>query len=391
MFDKMDDIKEKADELLSDVELRIESLFEDFEITESIGELMEKLEKADKSYRLALDDPDIYLKLAFVCFSNEEFDRAEAWAKKSLRLKNSFLGFFIKGIVLQKKNDNKGAIGEYDEALKYDEKAIVYQYKYKALKDRSMPQRALDAIDKALETEETAQLLAEKADLLIEVDRVGEAKELYDKAEELNPDIKNRERKIDDLMVRAEKKLVPEVYDKILKLDDEHSEAWLGKARCYWEMDEGEKAKETIEGALKYIDDERILDKLEEYREKADSALKCPECDGDGRCSNCGGTGDCISCEGSGNCLDCDGTAECFDCLGSGDCPNCDGDGKTGWFSRCEVCSGTGTCQTCEGYGHCVTCEGTGDCQSCGGNGNCEDCQGSGVCKVCDGKGVKVD
>ena len=387
----MEDIKEKVDELLSDVEIKIGSLFEDFEITEDMKELMEQLEKADKPYKLTLDDPEAYLKLSFICLSNEELDKAEMWVKKSLRLKNSFLGFLLKGRILQKKKDNKGAIGEYDEALKYDERRIVYQYKYQALLDRGMLERGLEAIDSALEMEEDAELLAEKADLLVELGRVEEAKELYEKAEELNPQIKNKEQKIKNLMTEAEKKLIPDIYDKILKVDKKVPEAWLGKARCYWDMNESEKAKETMESALNHLDDDRIYDKLEDYREESNLDLECPDCGGDGSCSKCEGTGDCSRCYGSGDCLDCEGAGKCFDCEGTGNCHHCDGEGKTGWFSKCDICSATGICQTCEGYGHCVTCEGTGDCQKCGGNGNCKKCQGSGTCKTCEGKGIKVD
>jgi len=387
----MDEIREKADALLSCVENDIDSLFENFEITEEIDQLMNQLQKADKSYRLALDDPDIYLKLSFICFSNQKLDEAESWVKKSLQLKNSFLGFLTRGRILQEKKDYKGAIGEYDQALKYDDNKVVYRYKYQALKERGMLKRAVDVIDKALEREESAPLLAEKADLLVELGRVKEAKNLYEKAKEVNPDINARERKIKELMQEAEKKLIPDIYEKVLRLDKKVPEAWLGKAECYWKINEDKKAKETIKTALTYLDDERLSDKLEDYQELSNLALDCPDCGGDGTCFDCGGTGDCLSCEGSGDCLDCDGSSKCFDCDGSGDCHNCDGDGKTGWFSKCEICSATGTCQTCDGYGHCITCDGTGDCQRCGGNGNCKKCQGSGICKTCSGKGVKVD
>ncbi len=387
----MEEIREKAEELLYDVEISTESFFEDFEITEEIEGLMNQLEKADKSYKLALDDPDIYLKLSIICLSNQQLDKAEAFVKKSLRLKNSFLGFFLKGVILQEKNDNKGAIGEYDEALKYDERRIIYQYKYQALKDRDMLERALQTINKALEMEVTPDLLAEKADLLVEVGRIDEANELYEKAEELDPNLKNRQQKINNLMGEAEKKLIPDIYDSILKLDKKNTEAWLGKAGCYWDVDQKEKAKKTMERALEYIDDNRISKKLKDYREISQLGLECDDCGGNGTCSNCNGTGDCINCDGSGDCSNCNGSAKCFDCRGSGECHNCDGKGKTGWFSKCDICSGTGICQTCEGYGHCMTCDGTGDCQKCGGNGNCEKCQGSGTCKTCDGKGVKVD
>jgi len=391
MVDNMDDIREKADELLSDVAIKVDSLFEDFKINEDIEELMDQLEKADKPYRLVLDDPNIYLKLSLICLANEELDDAERWVKKSLRLKNSFLGFLLKGRILQKKKDNKGAIGEYDKALKFDERKIVYQYKYQALLDRGMLERGLETIDKALEMGEDAQLLAEKADLLVELGRVEEAKELYEKAEDLDSEIKNKEQKIKNLMKEAEKKLIPGIYDKILKLDNKVPEAWLGKARCYWEMNENEKAKKNMENALEYLDDERIYDKLEDYREESKFSLDCPDCGGDGSCSECDSTGNCSKCKGSGECLDCEGNGKCFDCEGTGDCHKCGGGGKTGWFSKCDVCSGTGICKTCEGYGHCVTCDGTGDCQRCGGNGNCEECQGSGTCKTCNGKGIKVD
>ncbi len=388
----MEDIREKAEELLSDIEIKTEYFFEDdYEITEPIEELMDYIEKADRSYKLALEDPEIYLRLSLICFSNEKLDKAEAWVKKSLRLKNSFLGFLLKGRILQKKNDYKGAIGQYDEALKYNERRIVYQYKSQALRDRGMLDRAIEAINRALEMEESPKLLAEKADLLVDLDRVEEAKKFYEKAEELTPDIKNKERKIEELMEKAEKKLIPDIYEKILRLDKNIPEAWLGKAECYWEINDDQKAKETMETALEYVEDYRISDKLKDYREVSNLTLDCPDCGGDGTCSNCGGTGDCLNCKGSSDCPDCEEAAICFDCEGSGNCHNCDGKGKTGWFSKCDICSGTGICQTCEGYGHCITCDGTGDCQRCGGNGNCKKCQGSGTCKTCEGKGVKLD
>lgn len=387
----MEEIEEKAEELLSGVEIEIDSLDKDFDIDEDIESLMDRIQKADRSYRLALDDPDIYLKLSFLCFSSGLLDQAEDWVKKSLRLKNTFTGFFVKGRILYEKKDYKGAIGEYDEALKYDDRPTIHEYKYRALKNRDMPERALSSLERVLEVDESPELVAEKADLLVEVGDLEGAKKFYNKAEERDPDLSNREEKVEQLLKEAENKLIPEKYDEILELDNENVEAWLGKAECYWKLKEGKKAKEVMNKALEQIESDKISDRLEEYKKETELASKCEVCGGDGNCQNCGGSGDCELCGGTGNCPDCQGTAECGDCSGTGECPNCDGTGKTGWFSKCEVCSGTGLCQTCEGFGDCPTCEGTGNCPRCGGNKNCQECQGSGICSVCEGKGIKVD
>lgn len=387
----MEEIEEKAEELLSEVKIDIESLEDQLEITEDIENLMDQIERTDRSYRLALNDPDLYIKLSLLCFSNDRLDRAESWVKKSLRLKNNFFSFFLKGRILQEKKDYKGALGEYDEALKYDDRSLVHEYKYRALKNRDMPDRALSALEKALKVEERAELFAEKADLLVDLGDIKEAKRFYSKAEEMNSSLENRERKIEYLLEEADNKLIPKKYDDILELDDENLEAWLGKAERYWKLNEKDKAKKTLKSALEHIKSEKISKRLKEYKKETGLASECEKCGGDGECPNCRGSGDCKLCDGTGNCPDCLGTGECEDCSGTGECPNCDGTGKTGWFSKCEVCSGTGLCQTCEGFGDCPTCEGTGNCQRCGGNKNCQECQGSGVCSACDGEGIKVD
>lgn len=387
----MTEIEEKAKEQFSDVKVRQEALTEKYELTSERTEIMEDIEKADRPYKLALDDPAIYLKFCLVCLSNEDLERAERWVKKSLRLKKSFFGLLTRGFISYKRGDYKGAIGYYDEALEYKNDLLAYRFRCEALKERGMPERALDSLDKALEKEETADLLAEKGDLLVDLGRIDEAKRFYERAEDLDPEISNKDEKVQELLDEAENKTLPERYDDILKLDRTNTEAWLGKARCYWNLNQEKKAKECLNRALKEIDEQEIFDRLQKYKELSKKAPKCPACDGSGECDNCGGTGDCEECSGSGNCPDCEGTAECSHCRGTGECDNCDGKGKTGWFSKCDVCGGSGECQYCEGYGICPTCEGRADCSLCGGNGNCESCQGSGICEICEGRGMSLD
>ncbi len=383
----MDELQERAEKLLAQVDLKSEELEKQFEVTEDIEELLDDLEKRDRHHKLVLDDPDLYLKLAIVCQSNEKLDEAEDLVKKSLRLENSYLGFLVSGRILQKKKNYKGALGEYDSALEYDDSGLVHRYRYEALKSRDMQDRALDALEKALEKNENGFLLAKKADLLMDMGEPERAKEVYENAEEIDPDLDNKDKKIDDLLKEASKKVIPEEYDKILILKEDAVEAWLGKAECYQKLNQPEKAKETLERSLEHVEDERVVDKLKDLNEKENEPAECPHCGGSGKCHACDGEGNCDRCGGSGDCLKCDGASECPDCYGSGECSNCDGEGK-GLIFRCKVCSGTGHCQTCDGYGRCQECEGTGNCELCGGNGNCDECQGSGVCELCGGKGL---
>jgi len=386
----MKKIQEKAEELLSKVKFRSEILEsnKELEITDEIEKLMDEIEKKDKPYSLTLNDPDIYLKLSLICYSNGRLDRAESWIDKSLRAKKSYLGFLAKGKILQKKNDLKGALGEYDQALKYGEEWTLHKYRYQVLKERDMSNRALNALERALEMKEDCGLLAKKADMLMDIGKVESAKEFYRRAYELDPKLQNKEKKIDELLKEANKKVIPSKYNDILKLDEKESRAWLGKAECYRSINQTKKAMETLKEALNHTNDQEILKKLNEYEEEERSPGKCSNCGGHGKCPYCKGSGDCKICKGSGNCLDCEGTSRCSDCEGTGKCENCNGEGRIHLVLKCKVCSGSGICQRCEGYGTCTSCEGLGNCELCGGNGNCERCQGSGSCKVCGGKGI---
>lgn len=387
----MSEIEERAKAEFSEVEIRYESLKKEntYTLTPEMIDLMDEVEKADRSYKLALDDPAIYLKFSLVCLSNEELKKAEEWVKKSLRVKKSFFGLLTRGVILHRIGDHKGAIGYYDEALEYKNDFLAHKFKYEALKERDMPERALESLDKALEKKESAELLAEKGDILVDLGKIDEAREFYKKAEELDPEVSNKREKVEELLEEAEKKTVPRMYDHVLKLDRTHNKAWLGKARCYWNLNQEKKAKTCLNRALEVVDEQEVLDQLQRYEELSRTAPDCSACGGSGKCERCGGTGDCEVCSGSGDCPDCDGTAECFHCEGTGQCDNCGGEGKTSWFSKCDVCGGSGGCQPCKSSGICPTCKGRADCSSCRGNGNCEKCQGSGICKVCEGKGVK--
>jgi len=387
----MNEIEERAKIHFSEVKIKHEALNESYKLNSEMADIMREVEKADRPYKLALKDPEIYLKFALVSLSDGTLNRAEKWAKKSLRLEKSFFGLLTRGVILHKKGDYKGAIGYYDQALDYKQNFLAYRYKYQALKNRDMPKRALRILDKALEKKKTAELLADKGDILVDLGRIDEAKTFYEEAEEMDAGISNKKKKIEELLEEAEKKTLPEKYDDILELDRTHNEAWLGKARCYWNLNQEEKAKECLNTALKEMDEQEIEDRLKKYEELSRTAPDCSACDGSGECKKCRGTGDCEVCSGSGDCPDCNGSAECFHCDGTGECENCDGKGKTGWFSKCDICDGRGVCKYCKGYGICPTCEGRAHCSLCGGNGNCEECQGSGICDECEGKGVSFD
>lgn len=387
----MSEIEDRARNEFSDVKVQREALHEEYTLTPEMISIMEEVEKADRSYKLALNDPEVYLKFSLACLSDGDLKKAEEWVKKSLRLEKSFFGLLTRGAILHRRGDYKGAIGYYDEALEFKDDFLAYKFRYQALKEREMPRRALESLDKALKEKQSAELLAEKGDILVDLGRIDEGKKYYEKAEELDPKITNKKEKVKELLEEAKKKTLPEKYDEILKLDSTHNEVWLGKARCYWNLNQEEKAKDCLNRALEEMDEQKILDQLERYEELSKNAPNCPACGGTGECDSCGGTGDCEVCDGTGDCPDCEGTAECSHCGGTGECNNCGGKGKTGWFSTCDVCDGSGECQHCEGYGVCPTCEGRADCSLCGGNGNCEKCQGSGVCEECEGKGVRVD
>ncbi len=385
----MDEFLKRSKELLNGVDFKSGILEEKIEIDKEQEKLMEDIKKKDKPRDLALDDAEIYLKLAVICYSDGRYDEAEEWINKSLKVKNSYLGFLLKGRLYQKKNKYKRALGEYDEALKYNEEWILHRYRSQVLKERGKLKRALEAINKGLEKKYNSLMLAEKADILVDLGRIDQGIEVYREAEESDPELKNRERKITQLLEEAEEQVLPDNYNPILKLDKKNVEAWLGKAKCYEKINQVKKAKKTLEKALDHIEDERIFKNLEDYEKALQSPSECPKCDGDGSCTNCDGTGDCKNCGGTGNCKHCRGTSNCSDCLGSGRCQDCEGEGKTGWFSsECGTCSGTGLCQTCDGFGTCTNCEGTGACQICGGNKNCIECQGSGDCNRCEGRGT---
>ncbi|MEF8874914.1 MAG: hypothetical protein V5A88_09655, partial [Candidatus Thermoplasmatota archaeon] len=327
----MEEIDERAEQLLSNIELRSEILESDseLEITEEMEELMDEIEKKDGRYSLTLDDPDIYLKLSILCYSNDRLDEAEEWVDKALRLKNGYLGFLLRGKVLQMKKDPKGALGEYDEALRYDEEWMVHKYRYEVLKERDKLERASNALDKAIELKESGELLAKKADLLMDMDEVDRAKDLYNRAEELDPELQNKKKKIRELLDEAEKKIVPDIYDNILRLDDTVVEAWLGKAECYHDLNKGEKAIEILEKAQECTDTDKIAERLEKYKEEESSSIECKNCGGTGTCPECEGSGDCIRCAGSGNCKECKGTTNCNNSMRTGECNNCNCKEKT--------------------------------------------------------------
>lgn len=384
-------IEEEASEILEDVEIDIEIEDKDIEITDEIEELIKKVENSDKSYRLSLDDPKLYLKISSILFKNGQIKRAEDFAKKALKIDNSYEGFMLRGNALYEYRDYKGALGYYNEALKYKQDKNTYIHKTKALSKRDMNERALESIEKAIKIEKDPELVAMYADSLVDLNRIEEADKFYSKAEELGEKTNHKRKKIEKLIDKAEDQSIPEKFDRILQLDDECKEAWIGKAEKLWNMGRKEKAIECLKDADDKLDDEDISNKLDEYKENILNKIECEKCGGTGECTNCDGTGACIECGGSGDCVECNGTAYCSNCEGTGECPNCVGRGKTGLFSTCKVCDGDGTCIECGGHGMCEVCDGTGNCIECGGNGNCEECQGSGDCMECDGKGYTVE
>ncbi|MFW5928499.1 MAG: hypothetical protein ACOCSL_04765 [Thermoplasmatota archaeon] len=380
-------IEEDASEILEDIEIDIEMEGQDIEITDEIEELIERIENADKSYRLALDDQKLYLKISSLLFRNGQIKRAEDFAKKALKIDNSYEGFMLRGNTLYEYRDYKGALGYYNEALKYKQDKNTYLHKAKALRKRDMFERALESIEKAIKIEKDPELIAMYADTLVDLNRIEEAERFYSKAEELGGKTDHKRKKIKALLDKAKDQSIPENFDKILRLDEECKEAWIGKAEKLWNMDRMEEAIECLEDAEKKLDKEEITNKLEEYKENSLNKVECEKCGGTGECTFCDGTGDCVECGGSGNCEECGGTAYCPNCDGTAECANCGGSGRTGLFSKCEVCNGDGICIECGGHGMCEVCDGTGNCIECGGNGNCKECQGSGDCTECEGKG----
>lgn len=383
-------IEEEASEILEDVYIDIEMDSEGVEITDEMEELIKRVEKSDKSYRLSLEDPRLYLKISSLLFRDGQIKRAEKFAKKSLKIDKSYEGFMLRGNTLFEYRDYKGALGYYNEALKYRQDKSTYIHKAKALRKRDMDERALESLEKAILIDKDPELITMYADTLVDLDRIEEAEKFYSKADELDEKKDHRREKINELLNKAESQSIPEKFDKILQLDKERKEAWIGKAEKLWNLNKKESAIECLEKADDILDDQEISDRLNEYKENILNKVKCEDCGGTGECKGCNGTGDCLNCGGTGDCPECEGTSYCSNCDGSGECPNCEGSGKSGWFSTCEVCGGDGYCIECAGYGTCEECDGTGDCFNCGGNGNCEECQGSGECSECNGSGYII-
>ncbi|MFP4050791.1 MAG: hypothetical protein ACLFVB_03530 [Thermoplasmata archaeon] len=384
-------IEDEAGEILEDVEIEIEMDNEDIEITDNMKELIKRVEKSDKSYRLSLEDPSLYLKISSLLFKDGQIKKAEDFAKKSLKIDKSYEGFMLRGNTLYEYRDYKGALGYYNEALKYRQDKSTYLHKAKALRRRDMNERALESLEKAIKIDKDPELIGMYADILVDLNRIKDAKRFYSKADELGEESNYKKRKIDELLEKAQDQSIPDRFDRILQLDDKCKEAWLGKAEKLWNINQKEEAIETLKDADEILDDKEVTKKLEDYKENILDKVECEICEGTGECRKCQGTGDCISCRGTGNCVECEGTSYCSNCDGTGKCPNCKGSGKTGWLSTCEVCDGDGNCIECGGHGMCEVCDGTGDCVECGGNGNCEDCQGSGECTECDGNGYIIE
>jgi len=379
------ELQDKLKKELEDVEIDLE-LDQEIKVPDDIKELADQVENADSSYILSLDDHQLYLKLSLY-FLNSNPKRAESFAKKALDLKNSFEGFVLRGNALFKMKDFKGAIGAYSDALKYKEDNPAYHYKAKALKKRGMYQRSLEYLSKAWEIDQKPEIMASYADSLFELGRVEEAKKYYDKAED-NLDSNFKGEKVKKLLESVERKSLPSYYDKILTLDKNCIEAWLGKAETHWNLGEKKEAISVLKKALKSIDDDQLKKRLRYYKKNLIEEIECDLCSGSGNCKTCDGSGDCDNCQGTGDCNSCSGSGYCGKCNGTTDCPDCEGSGKSGWFSRCETCGGNGVCIRCNGHGMCITCDGTGNCKKCEGNGNCLGCQGSGSCPKCKGKGT---
>jgi len=384
-------IEEEANEILKDVKIDIEMDENEIEITDEINEIIDKIEKSDKSYRLSIDDHEIYLKISSILFRDGEIKRAEEFAKKSLSIDKSYEGFMLRGNTLFEYRDYKGALGYYNEALKYKQDKNTYLHKARALRKRDMCERALESLEKAIRIDQDPDLITMYGDTLADLNRIDEAKKFYSKADEIDGSKDHRKEKINELLEEAKDQSIPERFDKILDLDEKCKEAWVGKAEKLWNMGKKEEAIDCLERANEILDDEDVLKRLNDYKENILNKVECEKCSGTGECTICQGTGDCLKCEGTGDCFSCEGTSYCSNCDGSGECPNCGGSGKTGWFSTCEVCGGDGICVECGGHGMCEVCDGTGDCVECGGNGNCEECQGNGECSECDGKGYKIE
>ena len=379
------ELQDKLKTALENVEIDLE-LDQELDVPDNIKELADRVEDADSSYILSLDDHELYLKLSLY-FLNSNPKRSENFAKKALELKNSFEGFVLRGNALFKMKDFKGAIGAYSDALKYKEDQPAYHYKAKALKKRGMYERSLEYFSKAWEIDQKPEIMASYADSLFELGRVEEAKKYYDKADKTD-DTNYKNNKIEQLLKSAQRKSLPSYFDNILSLDQKCIEAWLGKAESHWNLGEKEEAISVLNKAQKSIDDEQLKERLKHYKKNLIKDIECDLCKGSGDCPTCSGSGDCDNCKGTGNCNSCHGSGYCEKCKGTIDCPDCDGSGKSGWFSRCDTCGGNGICTHCTGHGMCITCDGTGDCTICEGNGNCLDCQGSGSCPRCNGKGT---
>nr|AGF92963.1 hypothetical protein FLSS-6_0018 [uncultured organism] len=391
------DLQSKVEEHFEHVPIQLDMELEtegwDFQVTDEMERLMERVEKADQPFRLYLDDPELYLKFCIVRLKKRDHHGAEEWAKKSLDMEKSYEGLVCRANALSHMGDYKSAMKYYDDALDLKEDPRVYRYKAEALIERGMKERALNPLEEALKLKEgkSAELWAMCGDILVDLGREKEAKKSYEKVSELDQGNTRMEEKIEELLEEAERQSLPDQYNNILRLDRTCVPAWLGKASKYWNMGEQRKAIRCLNKAKKYLEEgskrETITDRIVEYRKDLMIIKDCPECEGTGGCPGCDGTGDCELCQGTGDCPDCEGTGDCLNCEGTGECPDCEGTGKTGLFSECETCGGTGYCQECEGYGICEACEGTGNCQRCGGSGNCGECQGSGECGNCDGEG----
>ena len=388
-FEMKEGLQNNVQNILSDIELKVDYEELEVDINDDIRDIIDEVEKADKPYVLSLNKADLYFKMAMFLLKDSKPRKAEEFAKKGLKIENSYEGYMFRGNALLESGDYKGALGYFDDALNYRKEKYAYLKKAEVLKRRGMDERALDSIKKAIEIDKDPDVFALYADTLVNLEDIEKAKEVYDKAEEIGGRDYKKE-KVNELLKKAKNQSIPEKFDKILRLDDRCKEAWLGKAERYWNLGSKNEAIETLKNSLDIFEDDEIIKRLEDYQSDLINEIECDRCGGTGECINCEGTGNCQVCGGTGDCLDCEGSALCPNCNGSSDCPECDGSGKTGWFSTCEVCGGSGTCVECGGHGMCETCEGTGNCTSCKGNGNCSECQGSGVCSKCDGEGVLI-
>ncbi len=383
------DLQERVSELFDEFSMKLELELDDHTVSDEIKEVMEEVKKFDTPYNLKLDEPRYYLEFSIVALSQGDPYEAEEWAKKALKLDKNCEGFIAKGNALFKQGDYKGALGDYDEALKYcGKKGKVHEYRYRALKKRGMDERALEALEEAIKGTEKEELLADYADTLVDIGEIEKAKKFYDILEEKTGNSERKDRKIEALLEEARAQSLPSEFDKIIELDGSRKEAWLGKAEKYWNMGEKQKAIDLLKGSQEFLKEGAVDDTLGNYQDKIPILKECPDCGGSGDCSTCEGTGNCSECGGIGRCKGCGGSGSCSTCGGTAECPDCDGSGKSGWFKKCETCGGTGRCPDCNEFGTCLECDGTGDCQVCEGNGNCGDCNGSGTCIKCEGTGM---